>query len=125
MLASFRSLRSSHLWRVVSIACAIVMISYICFEVLDLDGSNFQTRYPLENGITVADLETIVVKPYLTRIAEPWTEVSTWLLTDPVDWVHPRLIKELTASRFNFPQHRGYRTALPRSAVPDHLSLHA
>ncbi len=124
MLASFRSLKTSAIWRAISIACVMMAFSYILFEVLDLDGSNFPMRYPVESNAIVPEVETNVVRPHFVRLAEPWTGVSFPLLTKPAFWVHPRP-REVIISAFNLLQRRGYRAALPRSSLAEDLSLHA
>jgi hypothetical protein len=122
MLAAFRSFHSSVFLRAISIACVVVAFSYIFFEVLDLDGSNFPLqRFPVENAAIVPEVETNIVRPYLTRWAVPWTEVLCSLLPEQVDSVRPRLIEYFKASALNSIQRRDYRVALPRSSVPDHL----
>jgi hypothetical protein len=122
MLAAFRSFHSSVFLRAISIACVVVAFSYIFFEVLDLDGSNFPLqRFPVENAAIVPEVETNIVRPYLTRWAVPWTEVLCSLLPEQVDSVRPRLIEYFKASALNSIQRRNYRVALPRSSVPDHL----
>jgi len=122
MLAAFRSFHSSVFLRAISIACVVVAFSYIFFEVLDLDGSNFPLqRFPVENAAIVPEVETNIVRPYLTQWAVPWTEVLCSLLPEQVDCVRPRLIENFKASALNSIQRRNYRVALPRSSVPDHL----
>ena len=122
MLAAFRSFHSSVFLRAISIACVVVAFSYIFFEVLDLDGSNFPLqRFPVENAAIVPEVETNIVRPYLTRWAVPWTEVLCSLLPEQVDSVRPRLIEYFKASALNSIKRRNYRVALPRSSVPDHL----
>jgi hypothetical protein len=125
MLASFRSFKSSVLWRAISIACVIIVFSYIFFEVLDLDGSNFPLQHnPVESHAIVPEVETNVIRPYLIRSAEPWTEISFSVL-NLIDRVSPRLIQTPVASRFNFLERRGYRAALPRSSIPDPFPFYA
>ena len=122
MLASFRSFNFSVFWRAVSIVCVMMVFSYIFFEVLDLDGSNFPLqRYPIDSSAIVTEIETNIVRPYLTRLVEPWTEASFPWLTRQVNRFHPRLIENLTASPFNILQRRGYRATLPRSSISDDL----
>jgi hypothetical protein len=121
MLASFRSFNYSVFWRAISIACVMIAFSYIFFEVLDFDGSNFPLqRHPVENAAIVPEVETNIVRPYLTRWAVLWTEVLCSLLPEQV-CVRPRLIENFKASALNSIQRRNYRVALPRSSVPDHL----
>jgi hypothetical protein len=126
MLASFRSFKSSVLWPAISVACVMIVFSYIFFEVLDLDGSNFPLHHnPVESSAIVSEVETNVIRPYFTRLAAPWTEISFSVLTNQVDRVYPRLIQPAVVSPFNILKCCGYRTALPRSSIPDHLPLYA
>ena len=61
MLATFRSFSLSFLGRMVSIVCVTLVLSYIFFEVLDLDGSNFRThRDPVQITAIVQEVETDV-----------------------------------------------------------------
>ena len=61
MLATFRSFSLSFLGRMVSIVCVTLVSSYIFFEVLDLDGSNFRThRDPVEINAVIREVETDV-----------------------------------------------------------------
>ena len=122
MLAAFRSFHSSVFWRAISIACVIAAFSYIFFEVLDLDGSALPLRrFPVENTAIVPELETNLVRPYVTRLALPWSDISFFLRSEQVDCVRPCLIENFKASGLNSIQRRNYRVALPRSSVPDHL----
>ena len=126
MLASFGSFFSSVFWRAISIVCVIMAFSYIFFEVLDLDGSSFPLRqHPLESNAIVSEVETNVIRPYLTRLGEPWIGVPSSLLPEQVDWVHPHPVENLPASAFNAFQRHGYRAALPRSSIPDYLLFYA
>jgi hypothetical protein len=125
MLASFRSFKSSVLWRAISIACVMMSFSYIFFEVMDLDGSNFPIQHPVDSSAIVPEVETNLARPYLTRLTEPWTEVLFSLLAKPVDWRHQRPTELPVASTFNLLQRRGYRTTLPRSSISDDPPLGA
>ena len=89
MLASFRSLHYSVLWRAISIVCVLIAFSYIFFEVLDLDGSSSPLqRYPVVSTAIVPEVETNIVRPYLVRLAEPWTE-SLFFLVDQANRLGP------------------------------------
>jgi hypothetical protein len=125
MLRFFRSVHTSPLWWALSIACAMITVSYICFEVLDLDGSSFSVRHLLDNTAVVSEIETNIERPHLTRLAEPWTEASSSWLFEQLDWVHPRPTEPPKQCAVDSQKRCGYRTALPRSSVPDHLSFHA
>ena len=125
MLASFRSFKSSALWRPISVACVTIVFSYIFFEVLDLDGSNFPLRYPVERTAIVSEVETNIIRPHLTRLAQPWTGVSHFLPTSQVTWIQLALAETPATTRFNLLQRHGYRTALPRSSIPNDLPFAA
>src|SRR5215471_18779209 len=58
MLASVRSFQGSLLGRAISIACVTIAFSYILFEVLDLDGSNFRTHRDPVQIAAIAKVET-------------------------------------------------------------------
>src|SRR5262249_38147295 len=120
MLVAFRSFHSSVFWRAISLACVIAAFSYIFFEVLDLDGSALPLQqFPVESTAIVPEVETNLVRTYLTQLSLPGTDISFFLLPEQVDCVRPRLIENFKASAFNSLQRRNYRVALPRSSVPD------
>ena len=122
MLAAFRSFHSSVFWRAISIACVIAAFSYIFFEVLDLDGSALPLQqFPVENTAIVPEVEINLVRPYLTQLALPWSDMSLFLLPEQVDCVCLHRLENFKASTFNSLQRRNYRVALPRSSVPDYL----
>ena len=122
MLVAFRSFHSSVFLRAISIACVMVALFYIFSQVLDFDGSNFPLkRFPVESTAIAPEAGSTIVRPYLTRLALPWTEVLCSLLPEQVNCVRPRLIETFKASTHNSLQRRNYRIALPRSSVPDHL----
>src|SRR5262245_14779565 len=105
MLVAFRFFHSSVFLRAFSIACVLVAHSYIFFQVLDFDGSNFPLkRLPVESTAIVPEAESNIVRPYLTRLTLPWTEVLCSSLAEQVDCVCPRLIENSKASGLNFIQ---------------------
>src|SRR5262245_15832536 len=104
MLVAFRSFHSSVFSRAISIACVIVTFSYIFFQVLDFNGSNFPLqRFPVESTAIVTEVETNIIRPY--RWAAPWTEVLCSLLLEQVDCIRPRPIENFKASAHNSLQH--------------------
>src|SRR5215510_9053723 len=120
MLVAFRSFHSSVFLRAISIACVMVALFYIFSQVLDFDGSNFPLkRFPVDSTAIVPEAESNIVRPYLTRLLGPWTEVSCSSLAEQVDCVRPRLIENFKASTHNSLQRRNYRTAFfrPRSSL--------
>ncbi len=102
----------------------MMVFSYILFEVLDLDGSNFPLRYPVERTAVVSEVEANVLRPYLTRCTEPWLDVFGLLPTNQIAYVHPHLIRPPVIPSFHLLQRFGYRIALPRSCIPDPFPFH-
>jgi len=122
MLTAFRSFNHSVFWQAISIAYVMLAFSYVFFEALDLDGSTFPLeQYPVEYTAIVSEGEPNLVRPCLTRLVLPWTEVSFLLLPEQVGFADPRLTENFKASALNSLPRRSYRVALPRSSVPDHL----
>jgi hypothetical protein len=123
MLASVRSLQGSLLGRAITAACVTIAFSYILFEVLDLDGSNFRThRDPMQID-AIAKVETDDIRFHLADSAHPRVEASLLLLAKPIEWVH-RFPTEQSVLPILYLLHRcGYRTALPRSSIPDDFLL--
>jgi hypothetical protein len=114
------------LGRIVSIVCVTLVLSYIFFEVLDLDGSNFRThRDPVEVNAVIREVETDVSRPQLVHWGKPWIDVSFFLLAKPIGWVHRFSTEESVLPIFYLLHHCGYRTALPRSSIPDDALLSA
>ena len=125
MLASVRSFQGSLLRRTISIACVTIAFSYILFEVLDLDGSNFRTHRDPVQIVAIAKVETNDIRFHLAGSAHPGVEVSFLLLAKPIEWVHRFPTEESILPIPYLLHHCGYRTALPRSSIPDDFLLSA
>src|SRR5262252_9132730 len=125
MLASVRSFQGSLLGRAISIACVTIALSYLVFEVLDLDGSNFRTHRDPVQIAAIAKVETDDIRFRLADSAHPGVEVSFLLLAKPVEWVHRFRTENSVTTLINLFHRYGYRTALPRSSIPDDFLLSA
>jgi hypothetical protein len=100
--------------------------SYIFFEVLDLDGFNLRAqREPVQIAAIVPAVETDVMRSQLAHRAHTGVEVSFFLLAKPIEWIHSSSTEEFLTPIFNLFHRRGYRTALPRSSIPDDFLLGA
>jgi hypothetical protein len=120
MLSVFRSLRASRAWRATYAVCTLLVFSYILFEVLDLDGSNFPLKqYPLERTAIVAEVTQDTARAYLVERPELWVDFSTLSSGMPSEAKWVRLKRALTFSTVNSVRTRGYRIALPRSSPSD------
>jgi hypothetical protein len=101
------------------LACLIIAFSYIFFEVLDLDGSNLPLQaHFFESLAIVPEVETGIIRPSLTRLAEPWIHVSIDFLLRESEWVRRAPIEKLPAPVFNAFR-RWHRASLARSSIPN------
>jgi hypothetical protein len=129
MLFVFRSFRVSTAWRATYLVCGLLVFSYILFEVLDLDGSNFLLKHSvferaaLERAPIVAEaagdtsgaysLEKILLRGHFSALSPDTVRERIWV----------RLRRSLTFSLLNSVRTHGYRLALPRSSTLDPFPL--
>ena len=120
MLPDFRPIRSSGFWRAIYIVCMLLVFSYILFDVLDLDGSDFpRPRGPVERNVVVAELPKEIKQAYLPDRTELWVDHSVLVPAMSGESVHVWLTRALTFSPLDSARTRGYRIALPRSSPSD------
>ena len=120
MLPDFRPIRSSGFWRAIYIVCMLLVFSYILFDVLDLDGSDFpRPRGPIERNVVVAELPKEIKQAYLLDRTELWVDHSVLVPAMSGESVHVWLTRALTFSPLDSARTRGYRIALPRSSPSD------
>ncbi len=114
------NLRSPLLWRVIYVVCAVAVCSFILFDVLDLDGSNFPSKpYATQSAVlTSADLDEIE-HAHLPKLPEHWNQVVTISLIRQFDLASLRLASESRSSMPASARRHGYRLALPRSSTAD------
>ena len=71
MLPDLRPNRSSPLGRTIYIAGMVIVFSYILFDVLDLDGSDFpRPGAPVERNVVVAEVPKVTGYVYLSERAD-------------------------------------------------------
>jgi hypothetical protein len=120
MLPDFRSSRCSTFWRAIYIVSMLLVFSYILFDVLDLDGSDFpRPRAPVERNVVVAEVPKEIKQAYLSERTELWVDHSVLVPAMFDESVHVRLTRMLTFSPLESARTRGYRIALPRSSPSD------
>ena len=120
MLPDFRPIHYSRFWRAIYIVCMLLVFSYILFDVLDLDGSDFpRPRAPIERSVVVAEVPKEIKQTYLSEGTEFWVDHSVLVPAMSGGSVHVRLTRALTFSPLESVRTRGYRIALPRSSPSD------
>jgi hypothetical protein len=120
MLPDFRSNHCSTFWRAIYLICTVIVFSYIFFDVLDLDGSDFPLkRHPLERTAIVAEVAKDTDHAYSEGRPELWVDVSTLSQAFSGHTLSIRLARQSRFSPLDSARTRGYRIALPRSSPSD------
>ena len=120
MHAYLRPHHSPVLWRVIYIACTVLISSYIFFDVLDLDGSDFgPRRYPVKGDVPVVKGLEEVERSSLPKSLEASQDISRHFTANRGELISFRSMEEVRKSRRESTRDHGYRVALPRSSVPD------
>jgi hypothetical protein len=120
MLTDFRFNHCSIFWRTIYVVCIASVFSYIFFDVLDLDGSDFpRPRAPVERNVVVAEVPKEIKQAYLPDKTELWVDHLALVPAISGESVDARLTSALTFSPLDSARTRGYRIALPRSSPPD------
>ena len=120
MLSALQPIHSSRLWRATYAVCALLVLSYIFFDVLDLDGSNFPS--------VVAPEETTVVVAVMPADAElhdspepvaPWGTIPPMFTDSSAKFSWLRRVNVFRFSFLNAARFHGYRAGLARDSLPD------
>jgi|SRR5262249_25555390 len=116
----FRRSRSSFLWRAVYIVSAVFIFSYIVFDVLDLDLSDFPLRQaPIQKTAAVIQLPKGIERPFLpdrTNFCVDLTLLVANISNGFLSLQHKGIFRPL---KFDSARTRVYRIALPRSSTED------
>ena len=114
------SFHASKAWRVTYFICTLLVFSYILFEVLDLDGSNFSlNQHPLDRAAIIAEVAKDTARVYSVERPELWVDLARLSPAMPGEAMWVRLTTTLTFMPLNSVRSRGYRIALPRSSPSD------
>ncbi len=112
--------RCGALSRLINIACAIFVISYLLFDVLDLDGSQ-HAPIPASRSRVFVDKNVAEIKPICSpTICELKFSTATEVKSSLEVLASVLLARELRFSALKVS--RRHRIALPRSAVSDSSS---
>jgi len=120
MLSDYRVFLLSTFWRIAHVVCALLVFSYILFDVLDLDGSNFSRLLAIvERAAIVAEVPDAVPLNYSPEKSESRGDTS--LFFPDQSGLYGRLywIDLLRASPLGTARSHGYRVGLARNSLPD------
>src|SRR5213594_992101 len=119
MPSALQPIHSSRLWRATYAVCALLVLSYIFFDVLDLDGSNFPS--------VVAPEETTVIVAVMPADAElydspqsigPWSTLPPMSTDSAATFSWLRRMNICRFSSLNSARFHGYRAGLARDSLP-------
>jgi len=100
-----------------------LVFSYILFDVLDLDGSNFpRLLTPVARAVIVAETLVVIEIQDTRKHAAPLRSVAL-LFTDLFEKCS-RLLWQTKATRLDSARSHGYRVGLPRDSVADASPYH-
>jgi hypothetical protein len=112
--------RGSKLKRLVYVFCAIFVLSYVLFDVLDVDGSDFPTtRSTANRSICMVEVPRVEVDIYVPDSSDFWILPESQVLpgSDYVLRTQPYFaLRQLLPG---VARDRGYRVSLPRSSTED------
>src|SRR5262245_21854635 len=116
---------SSVLWRIVDVTCALLVIFYVLFDVLDLDGSDFSRVFNCAHQTKLDALARTEAE--LDVSAKQFVAVNTsasLLTTDASEYAQLRRSDNVQFSLLGDARAHGYRMGLARNspfdAPPDH-----
>jgi hypothetical protein len=120
MLSDHRAFHLSTFWRVTHVVCALLMFSYILFDVLDLDGSNFsRLRATVERTAIVAEVPDAITLNYSPEKSESRGDTALLFLDQAGSCTRPYWAELLRASPLGAARFHGYRVGLARNSLPD------
>ena len=120
MLWGHRSFNSSIFCRATHTVCILLVFSYVLFDVLDLDGSNFSRLLAtVERAAIVAEVPDAVPLNYSPEKSESRGDTS--LFFPDQSGLYGRLYWTdlLRASPLGTARSHGYRVGLARNSLPD------
>jgi hypothetical protein len=124
MLPDSNRRRASKAWRAIYLVSTLLVFSYVLFEVLDLDGSNFPLKqFALERAAVVAEVVKDTVGAYAVEKAALPDHLFTAFFHSPGEAMWIRLTRVLSFSSLKSLRTHRYRIALPRSSPSDPFPL--
>ncbi len=120
MLSVCSLVHSSGLRRTVHSLAILLAFSYILFDVLDLDGSNFaRLLTPTERSKAVAEASTPAELVPAPEAVSPWDEIPRASIERLRQFKLARQWTPISLSPIALSRVHGYHVGLPRDAVPD------
>jgi hypothetical protein len=113
-------IRNSSPQGAIYIVCLLFVFSYIAFDVLDLDGSNFPRLFnPVQRSSIVAVIPSDAEIPYSTDRGEHAPGIAAQASDTLTEYTRLQMTRLAESSLFASPRAHGYRTGLARDDLPD------
>ncbi len=113
-LRGSRLVLASGVWLTIYVFCVLMVASFIFFEVLDVDGSDFPT-HPTQMAARPAEAHHDDIKRlWHQQPVRVWTDPAVLQIQRP-----DRSDRDLPAAASSRPPIREHRAALPRAALAD------
>ena len=113
-------IHSSRVWRAIYVVSILLVFSYIFFDVLDLDGSDFPRLFtPVERAIAVAVVPSGTQLNYSSEQSELCGAISLLFADRLAEYNRKPWAELLKASPLGTARSHGYRVGLARNSLPD------
>jgi hypothetical protein len=120
MIAAFHNIETSKFWRAAYFACMPFVVSYILFELLDLDGSKLPRPLPpVETSAIIAERIVNPERHNSRDTANPWAKIPLLFTDHSGEFSLLLHTKTFSFSPFVFTRSHGYPVGLPRDDLPD------
>ena len=120
MLSGCWPIHSSRRWRAIYVVSMLLVFSYIFFDVLDLDGSNFPRLFtPVKRTVIVAVVPSGTELNYSSAESELRSDVSLPSVDRSIEYSRPLWAEVLSSSPLNTARSHRYRVGLARNSLPD------
>jgi hypothetical protein len=120
MPSSSWPIHSSIVSRSIHVVSVFLVFSYIFFDVLDIDGSNFPRLFtPVERAITVAVVPSSTELNCSQEQSELYRDISVLFADRSAESSRPPWAELLRAPPLGTARSHGYRVGLARNSLPD------
>lgn len=120
MLPGLQVVHSLGICRAIHVVCMMLVLSYILFNVLDLDGSNFpRLLIPVGRSVIVAEVPCDVEFVYSLDRAELWKNTSDLSADGSGAYGRLQRTEVPRSSPLDSGRTHGYRVGLPRDSIAD------
>ena len=120
-----RPSKFSRFWRIADVLCAILVVSYVLFDVLDLDGSDFTK---INHASPKASLQVYIPSELDLEFSSHKLEILglgvIFLLVLSTEVLHGKWVGTSQFSLLRNARDHGYRPGLARNSLPDKSPEH-